>query len=340
MLILMKSSPTKEQVDGVIAKIKSMGYSAHLIPGEHDVAIGITGNQGALSGEDFALLPGVKETIPVTKAYKLAGRTFKNSDTSFTVGGATFGPGHFVVIGGPCAVESEDQTVRIAKAVKAGGASMLRGGAYKPRSNPYSFRGLGLDGLKILATARKETGLPVITEALDLESLEKVYEYADVIQIGTRNMQNFSLLEAAGKLDKPVMLKRGMSATIEEWLQAAEYILSGGNSKLILCERGIRSFDTNTRNMVDLGGLLAVRQLSHLPVCVDPSHGTGKRTMVAPMSRAALAVGANSVIIDVHDRPKEALCDGPQAILPEEFADLVRVLRLLAAPLGLHVSGS
>jgi 3-deoxy-7-phosphoheptulonate synthase len=339
MLILMKSNPTKEQVDGVIAKIKSMGFSAHVIPGENDVAIGITGNQGPVNGEEFAMLPGVKEAIAVTKPYKLASRAFKSGETSFTVGGATFGPGTFVVIGGPCAVESEEQTVRIARAVKAAGAAVLRGGAYKPRTNPYSFRGMGLDGLKILKTASKETGLPVITEALDPESLEKVYEYADIIQIGTRNMQNFSLLELVGKLDKPVMLKRGMSATIEEWLQAAEYILSGGNSRLILCERGIRSFDTNTRNMVDLGGVLAVRQLSHLPVCVDPSHGTGKRTMVVPMSRASLAVGANAIIVDVHDRPKEALCDGPQAILPEEFGDLVKVLRQIAEPLGLKLNG-
>ncbi|MBI3542300.1 MAG: 3-deoxy-7-phosphoheptulonate synthase [Deltaproteobacteria bacterium] len=338
MLILMKSNPSKEQVDGVVAKITQLGYKPHLIPGEHDVAVGITGNETALDPETFIALDGVKECIPVTKPYKLAGRAFKKTDTSFQVGNATFGPGSFVVIAGPCAVESEEQTLRIARAVKAAGAAVLRGGAYKPRSSPYAFRGMGVDGLKILKLASKETGLPVITEALDPESLEKVYEYADIIQLGTRNMQNFSLLDLVGKLDKPVMLKRGMSATIEEWLQAAEYIMSGGNTKVILCERGVRSFDTNTRNMVDLGGVLAVRNLSHLPVCVDPSHGTGKRFMVTPMSRAALALGANAVMIDVHDRPAEALCDGPQAILPDEFAELVKTLRQLAPPLGLKLA--
>jgi 3-deoxy-7-phosphoheptulonate synthase len=337
MLILMHTKPTKEQIDGVVAKVRALGFQAHLIPGEHDVAIGVTGNQKALDPEMFTELPGVKEAIRVTKPYKLPSREFKSGDTSIKVGGVTFGPAHFVVIAGPCAVESEEQTLRIARAVKAAGATVLRGGAYKPRTSPYAFRGLGVDGLKILKKAREETGLPVITEALDPESLEQVYEYGDIIQIGTRNMQNFSLLDLVGKLDKPVMLKRGMSATLEEWLQAAEYIMNGGNTQVILCERGIRSFDTHTRNMVDLGGVLAVKGLSHLPVCVDPSHGTGKRQMVSPMARAALAVGADCVMVDVHDRPAEALCDGPQAIHPDEFRHLMHVLRGLAGPLGVKI---
>lgn len=337
MLILMKSSPTKEQIDGVLSKVRTMGFTPHLIPGDHEMAIGITGNHTALNPEEFTVLPGVKEAIAVSKPYKLAGRQFKPNDSSFSVGPATFGPGHFVVMAGPCAVESEEQTLRIARAVKAAGATVLRGGAYKPRTSPYSFRGMGVDGLKILRAASQETGLPVITEALDPESLEKVYEYTDIIQIGTRNMSNFSLLELVGKLDKPVLLKRGMSATIDEWLQAAEYVLSGGNSRVILCERGIRSFDTSTRNLVDLGGVLAARNLSHLPSCVDPSHGTGKKHMVVPMSRAALAIGANAILVDVHDRPNEAKCDGAQAILPNEFKALVDVLKKMAPPLEIQV---
>jgi 3-deoxy-7-phosphoheptulonate synthase len=338
MLIIMKSGHTAEQIGKVSEKIKAMGFVPNIIPGEHSTAIGITGNQVRLDPEEFVMLDGVLEAIPVTKPYKLAGRDFHRADTSFTVGKAVFGPGAFVIIGGPCAVESLDQTVRIAKKVKAAGANVLRGGAYKPRSSPYSFQGLGVEGLKILKTAREETGLPVITEALDSKGLEQVYQYADIIQIGARNMQNFSFLQEVGKLDKPVMLKRGMSATIDEWLMAAEYILDQGNPKLMLCERGIRSFDTHSRNMLDITAVPILKELSHLPVAVDPSHGTGRRDKVAPMARAAIAAGANAVMVDVHDRPKEALCDGPQALLPEEFSSLVQSLKSLAGVLGLKVS--
>jgi 3-deoxy-7-phosphoheptulonate synthase len=339
MLILMTHDHTKEQIKAVTDKVKSLGFQAHVIPGEHSVAIGITGNQKSPDRDLFLTLPGVADAIPVSKSYKLASRDFKKKDTLIKVKNVTIGAGHFVVMGGPCAVESEEQTVRIAKKVKKCGADILRGGAFKPRSSPYAFQGLGLEGLKILKTASQETGLPVITEALDPKSLELVYQYADIIQIGTRNMQNFALLQEVGKLDKPVMLKRGFSSTIEEWMLAAEYILTGGNDQLMLCERGIRSFDSQTRNLVDLCAVPTVKELSHLPIVVDPSHGTGRRDKVAPISKGAIAVGADAIIIDVHDRPEEALCDGPQALSPEEFGELVGTLRLLAKALHIEMNG-
>ncbi len=333
MLIVVKPQATPAEIEAICARIAQQGYKAHRIPGESRLAIGITGNDGALRASDYTALPGVLEAIPVTKSYKLAGRDFKPTNTVFDVGPVRFGGGSFVVIAGPCAVESEDQTLRIARAVKARGAQVLRGGAYKPRTSPYSFQGLAEEGLKILAKARQETGMPVITEAMDLDSLEKVFEYADIIQIGARNMQNYSLLAAVGRLNKPVMLKRGLSATLEEWLMAAEYILSGGNDKVILCERGIRSFDKNTRNLLDLTAVAMMKDFSHLPVIVDPSHGTGRRDKVAPLSKAALAVGADGIMVEVHDRPQEALSDGPQALLPDEFGELCRKLKQLEAAL-------
>ena len=333
MLIVMKSGHSAENLKTVTDKISGMGFRATVIPGDHSVAVGVTGNKNALDPELFNSLPGVQEAIRVTKSYKLASREFKTGSTQIKVGGATFGAGHFTVIAGPCAVESEEQTLRIARAVKAGGAHVLRGGAYKPRTSPYSFQGMGVEGLKILEKARKETGLPFVTEATDLQSLEFVGEYADIVQIGARNMQNFALLQEAGKLRKPIMLKRGLSATIEEWLLAAEYIMDQGNEQVILCERGVRSFDPQTRNMLDVAAVPVLQALSHLPVVVDPSHGTGKRDMILPLSRASLAVGAQGVMMDVHDRPNEALCDGPQAIHPDEFKKLVTILKALAKTL-------
>src|SRR4051812_47778688 len=324
MLIIMKADHQKKDVETVVARIQACGFKAHIIPGEHSVAIGITGNTGPVDPEPFSMLEGVKDAIPVTKPYKLAGRDFKPGKTDVKVGKVTFGPGRFVVIGGPCAVETEEQTLRIAHAVAEGGARILRGGAFKPRSSPYSFQGLGLQGLKILAKAREQTGLPVITEAVDTESLKMVNDWADIIQIGARNMQNFALLSEAGKLRKPVLLKRGMSATIDEWLMAAEYILAEGNDQVILAERGVRGFDTHTRNMLDLSAIPVIHALSHLPVLVDPSHGTGKRHMVIPMARAAMAAGAQAIMVDVHDQPEKALCDGPQAIHPDDFAEMVK----------------
>jgi 3-deoxy-7-phosphoheptulonate synthase len=339
MLILMKTGHTEEQIGRVIERIRAMGYRAHIIPGEHDVAIGITGNEKSLNPEEFNQLPGVKEAVPITKPYKLVSRNFKKGDTEIQVGNVIFGPGRFVFIAGPCAVESEEQTLRIARACKEAGVDVLRGGAYKPRTSPYSFQGMGIEGLKILKKASEETGLPVITEALDVPSLDAVTEYADIIQLGARNMQNFSLLQEVGKRDKPVLLKRGMSATIAEWLQAAEYIMSMGNRQVMLCERGIRSFDSETRNMLDLSAVPTIQEASHLPVVVDPSHGTGKKKLVAPLTRAALACGANAVMIDVHDRPQEALCDGPQAIHPSELTSLIATLRGMAKVLNVQMSG-
>lgn len=330
MLVLMKKHHQPEELERVLQTIERLGFQSHVLPGEHSLAVGVTGNQTSSALEQLSQLPGVDEVIRVSSPYKLAGRTFLPQDSVFNVGGVTFGGERFVMMAGPCAVESEEQTLRIAKLVKASGGHVLRGGAYKPRTSPYSFQGLGLDGLKILATARQETGLPVVTEAVDLESLQAVYEYADIIQIGTRNMQNFALLKAAGQLDKPVLLKRGLSATIEEWLMAAEYILTEGNERVILCERGLRHYDPHTRNLLDLGAVLVVRKLSHLPIVIDPSHSLGHRSMVLPAARAAMAIGAQGLLVDVHDRPAEALCDGPQAILPEEFNQMMSQLSALA----------
>lgn len=340
MLIVMKHEHTPKELQEVVTHVGQLGYKAHVIPGENSVAVGITGNHSALNPDLFQLLSGIQQTIPVTKPYKLASRDFKPLGTSeVRVGSAIFGPGQFVVIAGPCAVESEDQTIRIAKEVKKHGGQVLRGGAFKPRTSPYSFQGLGLPGLKILKTAREATGLPFVTEAVDIPSLELIAEYADMIQIGTRNMQNFSLLQAAGKTRVPIMLKRGMSATLDEWLMAAEYILDQGNDQIILCERGIRSFDPATRNLLDLSAIAAMRLQTHLPIIVDPSHGTGRKAMIAPMSYAAMAAGAHGIMIDVHDKPHEALCDGAQAIHPTELALMTATLRRIFVALGEETIG-
>lgn len=336
MLIVMDADHTEKQLEAVMEQIKKMGYQAHVLPGVNSTAIGVTGNPRPLDPAVFEVMPGVKEAIRVTKPYKLASRDFKHGNTlvHLKTGNVTIGGDDFVLIAGPCAVESLDQTLRIAREVKKAGAHILRGGAFKPRTSPYAFQGLGVQGLEILAAAREETGLPIITEALDQPSLEAVYKYADIVQIGARNMQNFSLLREAGRLDKPVMLKRGMSATIEEWLMAAEYILSEGNKEVILCERGIRTFSDHSRNTLDLNAVPVVQKLSHLPVLVDPSHATGLRDKVAPMSCAAAAVRAHGLMIEVHDRPDEALCDGAQALPPEQLEALIAQLRAMGRVLG------
>ncbi|MBI4350005.1 MAG: 3-deoxy-7-phosphoheptulonate synthase [Elusimicrobia bacterium] len=336
MLIVMNVAHTKEQLSGVVRHIRKMGFKAHVLPGVSSTAVGITGNPRPLDPSLFEVLPGVKQAVTVSKPYKLAGRDFKRADTVIHLkqGGLAIGSDTLVIIAGPCAVESEEQTLRIARKVKKAGAHILRGGAFKPRTSPYAFQGLGLPALKILAAARKETGLPVITEALDLESLEAVYKYSDIIQIGARNMTNSSLLREAGRLDKPVLLKRGMAATIDEWLMSAEYILAEGNSQVMLCERGIRTFTDYTRNTLDLNAVPVVQKLSHLPVLVDPSHATGLRDKVAPLSRAAAAVRAHGLMIEVHDRPDEALCDGPQSLLPAQLKELIAQLRAMGKVLG------
>ncbi len=335
MLIVMEAGARAEQIETVIRHIERMGLKAHAIPGAHRTAIGITGNQGkAANPENLENLDGVKEVIRVSHDYKLVSREARPEDSVINVGGVDVGGTGVVVVGGPCAVESLDQSRAIAEGIKSAGGQLFRGGAYKPRTSPYSFQGLGEEGLEILARVREEFDLPIVTEAIDLETLALVDQYADCIQIGARNMQNFSLLKAAGRAKKPVLLKRGMSATLEELLLSAEYIMSEGNYNVILCERGVRTFADHTRNTLDLSIVPAVKRISHLPILVDPSHGTGKRNKVAPMSRASIAVGADGVLIEVHHKPEEALSDGPQAVLPSTFATIVREVEAIAQVVG------
>jgi len=337
MLIVMEQGVSEEQVRRVVDKIESLGFKAHPIPGAMRTAIGITGNQGPLDPAEFEMMPGVTQAISVTQPYKLVSREVKRENTVIQVGGASIGGSLFAVIAGPCAVESLEQTLAVAHRVKAAGAHFLRGGAFKPRTSPYSFQGLGVEGLRILSRAREETGLPIVTEALDTDTVDLVAEHADVIQIGARNMQNFSLLKRVGRTRRPVMLKRGMSATIDELLMSAEYIAAEGNYNIFLCERGVRTFSNHTRNTLDLSAVPAVKSRSHLPMIVDPSHGTGKRDNVAPLARAAAAVGADGLMVEVHDRPERALSDGPQALYPDQFDDLMIEIRAIAELVGRKV---
>ncbi|MBL7179038.1 MAG: 3-deoxy-7-phosphoheptulonate synthase [Pseudomonadota bacterium] len=327
MLIVMDQKAAPEDINGVIAAIEAKGYTARPIPGGDRVAIGILNNQGPVDAALFLALPGVKDAIPVTRPYKLVSREFKPEDTVIQIGDACIGSGGLTIIAGPCAIESESQALTIAEHVKRSGAQLFRGGAFKPRTSPYSFQGLGLEGLKILARVRETTGLPVVTEVMDLETFDLVEHYADVIQIGTRNMQNFSLLRRAGRAKKPVLLKRGMAATIDEWLMAAEYILEGGNSAVILCERGVRTFVHHSRNTLDLSAIPVVRKESHLPIIVDPSHAAGRRDQVIPLSRAAVAVEAHGLMVEVHHDPARALSDGGQSLYPDQFELLCRQVR-------------
>ena len=327
MLIVMDQKAAPEDINGVIAAIEAKGYTARPIPGGDRVAIGILNNQGPVDAALFLALPGVKDAIPVTRPYKLVSREFKPEDTVIQIGDACIGSGGLTIIAGPCAIESESQALTIAEHVKRSGAQLFRGGAFKPRTSPYSFQGLGLEGLKILARVRETTGLPVVTEVMDLETFDLVEHYADVIQIGTRNMQNFSLLRRAGRAKKPVLLKRGMAATIDEWLMAAEYILEGGNSAVILCERGVRTFVHHSRNTLDLSAIPVVRKESHLPIIVDPSHAAGRRDQVIPLSRAAVAVEAHGLMVEVHHDPARALSDGGQSLYPDQFELLCRHVR-------------
>lgn len=335
MLVMMKSNATREEIDAVCRRIESMGYKPHPIPGSTRTAIGITGNREPVEPVALESLPGVGECVPVSKPYKLVGRELKEDTTVIDLGdGVTIGGRQLAVIAGPCAVESREQTRETAARVAAAGARLFRGGAYKPRTSPYSFQGLALEGLEILAEVREEFGLKIVTEAIDVESVEVVERYADVIQIGARNMQNFSLLKRAGRSHRPVLLKRGNAATLDELLMAAEYILSEGNYRVILCERGIRTFADHTRNTLDLSVVPAVQRLSHLPIIVDPSHGTGRREKVIAMSRAAVAAGADGLIVEVHHRPEQALSDGNQSLNPAEFEQLLREIGQIAPVLG------
>lgn len=338
MLVVMKPQATDEDVRRVCAKIEAMGFRAHTMPGAQRTAIGITGNPGAIDPAEFDTLPGVAEAIRVSKAYKLVSREVKNEDSLIQVGppeaGVIVGGKELAIIAGPCAVESREQAFAAAARVRQAGARMFRAGAFKPRTSPYSFQGLGKQGLEILAEVRREFGLMIVTETIDPENCDLVEEYADVLQVGARNMQNFSLLKRVGRSPKPVLLKRGMSATLEEFLMAAEYILSEGNYHVILCERGVRTFADHSRNTLDLSVIPAAKRLSHLPIIVDPSHGTGRRDRVTPLARAAVAVGADGLIVEVHPEPDRALSDGYQSLSPEQFSALMDEVTAIGAVLG------
>ena len=340
MLIVMKAQATEDQVRAVCQKIESLGFRAHSIPGAQRTAIGITGNQGAVETGTFDEMAGVQEVIRVSKPYKLVSRDVKPDNTVIKFAGSpvTIGTAELAVIAGPCAIENRDQAFRIAERVARGGAQFFRGGAYKPRTSPYSFQGLGEEGLQIMAEVRERFGLLIVTEAVDYESLDLVDKYADMIQIGARNMQNFSLLKRAGRARKPVLLKRGISATLEEFLMAAEYVMSEGNYNVVLCERGVRTFVDHTRNTLDLSVIPAVQRLSHLPIIADPSHGTGKRDKVTPLARAAVAVGADGLMIEVHHDPDRALSDGMQSLYPDQFDALMGQVGQIAAVLGRTVA--
>ncbi len=331
MLVVMHHSATQAEIDTVCRVIREMGYQAAPMPGEQRTAIGLVGNDGRVDDSHILGLPGVSQVIHVSKPYKQVSREWKPETTVVSLApGVLIGGPDVVVIAGPCSVESEQQIVTAARAVRAAGATALRGGAFKPRSSPYSFQGLGKRGLDYLALAKRETGLPVVTEAMDEAQAELVAEYADCIQVGARNMQNYSLLKAVGRINKPVLLKRGMAATITDLLLSAEYILAEGNSQVVLCERGVRSFDSAARNMFDLNSIPIVHKLSHLPIIADPSHGTGLREKVTPMARAAVAAGADGILVEVHPNPDRALSDGSQSLFPEQFSNLMRELRLIA----------
>jgi 3-deoxy-7-phosphoheptulonate synthase len=331
-------APTAD-VERVVAVIEEMGYVAHPMPGAQRTAVGIVGNDGRVDASRIEALPGVVQVIHVTQPYKQVSREWRDEPTIVTIApGVSFGGTDVPVVAGPCAVESEAQIIRAAQMVRAAGGTALRGGAFKPRSSPYSFQGLGLEGLELLVRAREETGLPIVTEAMDDEGARVIADHADCIQIGARNMQNYSLLKTVGKLGRPVLLKRGMAATIADLLLSAEYILAEGNSQVILCERGVRTFDPAVRNMFDLTAIPVVHTLSHLPIVADPSHGTGLRDIVTPMARAAVAAGADGILVEMHPEPDRALSDGAQSLYPEQFAALMKELRCVATAIGRNVS--
>ncbi len=339
MLIVMRHGAPEEDISRVVATIEEMGYQARAMPGKQRTTVGLVGNDGRVDGSRLAALPGVQEIIHVTKPYKQVSREWKAETTVVRLrNGLTVGGDEVVVMAGPCSVESEQQILEAARAVREAGATVLRAGAYKPRSSPYSFQGLGRAGLELLARAREETGLLIVTEAMDAEEMDFVAETADIIQIGARNMQNYSLLKRAGRLGKPILLKRGLSATIQELLLSAEYILAAGNPNVILCERGVRGFDPATRNIFDLSAIAVVHGLSHLPIIADPSHGTGHRDMVIPMARAAVAAGADGLLVEVHPSPDRALSDGAQSLYPEQFDRMMKEARLIAEAIGRRVA--
>jgi 3-deoxy-7-phosphoheptulonate synthase len=330
MLVVMKNDATEAEVQAVIQEIRALGYQGIPMPGAQRTAVCIVGNTGPVDDSRLLVLAGVKETIRVTKPYKLVSRETHPESTIITIGDVEIGGGKPVIMAGPCAVESEEQALTIARLVKRYGARVFRGGAFKPRTSPYSFQGLGEEGLKILDRVRRETGLLIVTEATDHTNISIVEKYADIIQIGARNMQNYSLLRQAGHVSKPILLKRGLAATIEELLMSAEYIISEGNTQVILCERGIRTFAGNTRNTLDLSAILSIKEVSHLPIIVDPSHAAGLREYVIPLSRGAIAVGADGLLVEVHHDPVHALSDGMQSLYPEQFGELMKEIERLS----------
>lgn len=340
MLVIMNLNATESEIKKVEGRIKGFGYQAHFIPGRNRLAIGVTGNRGVEERLYLESLPGVLQVIQVTKPYKLASRETHQEDSIIHVGNVQFGDGNAVMIAGPCAVESLEQTLRIADSVENRGAQILRGGAYKPRTSPYSFQGLGEGGLKILAEAREKTGLPFVTEVLDTETISVVAQYADMLQIGMRNMQNFTLLKEVGKAGKPVLMKRGMSATLEETLMSAEYLMVNGCRDVVICERGVRTFGNHARNTLDISVVPALKQVSHLPIIIDPSHSSGQHYSVIPHALAGLGAGADGIIVDVHDRPEEALCDGPQALHPDEFTQLMKIANGVCKAMGKTIGKS
>ncbi len=334
MIIVMDHRVGDDKIEAVLVRLERLGFQIHLSRGVERTIIGAIGDRGHLVGVDLEVMPGVEKVVPILQPYKLASRTFKEEGTVIRAGNVEIGGDTIHVMAGPCAVESREQLLCVAQMVKDAGATILRGGAFKPRTSPYSFHGLEEEGLELLAEAREATGLLIVTEVMDARTLPLVARYADILQIGARNMQNFFLLREVAKVDKPVVLKRGPSATVEEWLMAAEYIMSGGNYNVILCERGIRSFENYTRNTLDLTSVPVVKHLSHLPVIVDPSHAIGKWRFVPPMAKAAVAAGADGLIVEVHPNPVEALCDGPQSLIPEKFAAMMNDLRQITAVMG------
>ncbi len=335
MVIVMSEHATEDQIEKVIAALTQKGYDAHRSTGTTRTVVGVVGHSKIpLDPRQFEILPGVHEVVKITEPYKLAGRTFQPQDTVIRIGDVTIGGRDIVMMAGPCAVESEKQLDIIAASVSRYGARILRGGAFKPRTSPYSFQGLGEEGLRHLRTVADRHGLLVVTEVMDTSQVDQVAEYADILQVGARNMQNFNLLKDLGRQKKTVMLKRGMAATIQEWLLSAEYIMAGGNRNVIFCERGIRTFENYTRNTMDISAIPIIKKLSHLPIIADPSHGTGLRDKVIPMARAAVAAGADGIMVEVHHEPEAALSDGPQSIYPEQFAELMAQLRIIAPAIG------
>ncbi|MDA8098165.1 MAG: 3-deoxy-7-phosphoheptulonate synthase [Nitrospiraceae bacterium] len=337
MIIVLRPDATDADLDHIVKKLRDLGLQAHISKGVERTLVGAIGDEAVLRSIPLEAFPGVENVLPILKPFKLASRDFRKENSIVRIGNVEVGAGRIAVIAGPCAVENRTLMVEIAKGVKEGGANLLRGGAFKPRTSPYAFQGLEEEGLKYLVEARERTGLPIVTEVMDPRDIQLIAEHADVLQIGARNMQNFRLLKDVGLCKKPVLLKRGISATIKEWLMSAEYIMAGGNHQVILCERGIRTYETETRNTLDLAAIPVLKKLTHLPVIVDPSHAVGKRDLVAPMAKAAVAAGADGLLIEVHANPEEALCDGEQSLKPAAFKQLMDDLRPIARAVGREI---